>query len=115
MPINDATAAAMSPRSDWIAPSNIATKTRVRYLQTSTEPRSPNVFAITKAELDRICLARSEPTTATPATTAIKACEAAIAAWKRDSEHQKAQHGGRESWYEHFHVRVAKVERAYGK
>lgn len=40
--------------------------------------------------------------------------EAAILAWKRDTEHQKAQRGGREAWYECFEVRVAKVERAYG-
>jgi heme-degrading monooxygenase HmoA len=40
--------------------------------------------------------------------------EAALLAWKRDTEHQKAQHGGREAWYERFEVRVAKVERAYG-
>ena len=41
--------------------------------------------------------------------------EAAIAAWKRDAEHQKAQHGGQSTWYADYHVRVAKVERAYGK
>jgi heme-degrading monooxygenase HmoA len=40
--------------------------------------------------------------------------EASILAWKRDTEHQKAQRGGREAWYERFEVRVAKVERAYG-
>ena len=40
--------------------------------------------------------------------------EAAILAWKRDTEHQKAQRGGRATWYECFEVRVAKVERAYG-
>ena len=40
--------------------------------------------------------------------------EAAILAWKRDTEHQKAQRGGRGVWYERFEVRVAKVERAYG-
>jgi heme-degrading monooxygenase HmoA len=40
--------------------------------------------------------------------------EAALLAWKRDTEHQKAQRGGREAWYERFEVRVAKVERAYG-
>jgi heme-degrading monooxygenase HmoA len=39
--------------------------------------------------------------------------EAALLAWKRDTEHQKAQRGGREAWYERFEVRVAKVERAY--
>jgi heme-degrading monooxygenase HmoA len=40
--------------------------------------------------------------------------EAALLAWKRDTEHQKAQRGGRESWYDSYEVRVAKVERAYG-
>ena len=40
--------------------------------------------------------------------------EAAILAWKRDTEHQKAQQGGRAAWYERYEVRVAKVERAYG-
>jgi heme-degrading monooxygenase HmoA len=40
--------------------------------------------------------------------------EAAILAWKRDTEHEKAQRGGREAWYQAYEVRVAKVERAYG-
>jgi heme-degrading monooxygenase HmoA len=40
--------------------------------------------------------------------------EAALLAWKRDTEHQKAQRGGREAWYDRYEVRVAKVERAYG-
>ena len=40
--------------------------------------------------------------------------EAALLAWKRDTEHQKAQRGGRDAWYERFEVRIAKVERAYG-
>jgi heme-degrading monooxygenase HmoA len=40
--------------------------------------------------------------------------QAALLAWKRDTEHQKAQRGGREAWYERFEVRIAKVERAYG-
>jgi heme-degrading monooxygenase HmoA len=40
--------------------------------------------------------------------------EAAILAWKRDTEHEKAQQGGRATWYERYEVRVARVERAYG-
>ena len=40
--------------------------------------------------------------------------EAALLAWKRDTEHEKAQRGGREAWYERYEVRIAKVERAYG-
>lgn len=40
--------------------------------------------------------------------------EAAILAWKRDTEHEKAQRGGRESWYSDYAVRIARVERAYG-
>jgi heme-degrading monooxygenase HmoA len=41
--------------------------------------------------------------------------EASILAWKRDAEHQKAQRAGKESWYADYEVRIAKVERAYGK
>lgn len=40
--------------------------------------------------------------------------EAALLAWKRDTEHEKAQRGGRLAWYERYEVRVARVERAYG-
>jgi heme-degrading monooxygenase HmoA len=41
--------------------------------------------------------------------------EAAILAWKRDTEHERAQRGGQETWYADYTVRIAKVERAYGK
>ena len=40
--------------------------------------------------------------------------EEAIRAWKRDAEHLAAQRAGRETWYEAYEVRVARVERAYG-
>lgn len=40
--------------------------------------------------------------------------EAAIAAWKAEARHRLAQRLGIDRWYEHFRVRVAKVERAYG-
>ncbi len=40
--------------------------------------------------------------------------EAAILAWTRDPEHEKAQLAGQHNWYADYHVRVAKVERAYG-
>lgn len=39
--------------------------------------------------------------------------EASIKAWKADIEHLAAQERGRSTWYEQFHVRVSKVERAY--
>ncbi len=39
--------------------------------------------------------------------------EAAIAAWKRDAEHMAAQQQGRARWYEHFTLRVARIERAH--
>jgi heme-degrading monooxygenase HmoA len=39
--------------------------------------------------------------------------EEAIANWKRHTEHQSAQDRGRKQWYEHYELRVAKVERAY--
>ena len=41
--------------------------------------------------------------------------EAAIRAWKQQAEHQKAQRGGQQAWYADYTVRIAKVERAYGK
>lgn len=37
----------------------------------------------------------------------------AIRAWKANSIHQKVQQKGKEMWYKHYHVRIAKVERAY--
>ncbi|MCC7227138.1 MAG: antibiotic biosynthesis monooxygenase [Burkholderiaceae bacterium] len=39
----------------------------------------------------------------------------AIAAWKSNVDHLVAQDRGRRGWYEHYQVRVARVERAYGK
>lgn len=39
--------------------------------------------------------------------------EAAIRAWKDHETHARAQSIGRQRWYEHYEMRVAKVERAY--
>ena len=39
----------------------------------------------------------------------------AIVAWKAVTEHKLAQETGRRTWYADFRIRVAKVERAYGK
>ncbi|MBP8080573.1 MAG: antibiotic biosynthesis monooxygenase [Arenimonas sp.] len=39
--------------------------------------------------------------------------EADIAAWKRNAEHAVARERGRSQWYQHFELRVARVERAY--
>lgn len=39
--------------------------------------------------------------------------EESIRAWKRDAEHAEARRRGRTEWYEHFELRVARVERAY--
>jgi heme-degrading monooxygenase HmoA len=39
--------------------------------------------------------------------------EAAIRAWKENAEHLAAQRLGKERWYSHFEIRVARVERAY--
>jgi heme-degrading monooxygenase HmoA len=39
----------------------------------------------------------------------------ALANWKRNSEHRAAQEQGRSQWYEHYEIRVSKVERAYAK
>jgi heme-degrading monooxygenase HmoA len=37
----------------------------------------------------------------------------AIRAWKDHAEHSIAQDTGLKAWYEHYEVRVARVERAY--
>ncbi len=39
----------------------------------------------------------------------------AMAAWKVNAGHLAAQKLGKEKWYEHYELRVAKVERAYAK
>jgi heme-degrading monooxygenase HmoA len=39
----------------------------------------------------------------------------AITAWRSHMEHRPAQEAGKRAWYGDFQVRVAKVERAYGK
>ena len=39
--------------------------------------------------------------------------EAAIVAWKAAAQHLVAQRLGRERWYSHYEMRIAKVERAY--
>jgi heme-degrading monooxygenase HmoA len=38
---------------------------------------------------------------------------ASIKAWKAHSRHAAVQKVGKERWYSHYEVRVAKVERAY--
>ena len=37
----------------------------------------------------------------------------AIQEWKLHAEHVMAREMGRSTWYNHFHVRIAKVEREY--
>ena len=37
-----------------------------------------------------------------------------IARWRNHSEHAAVRVRGKREWYEHFELRVAKVERAYG-
>jgi heme-degrading monooxygenase HmoA len=39
--------------------------------------------------------------------------EEAIAGWRRDAEHTAVRERGRSLWYEHYEVRVCRVERAY--
>lgn len=39
----------------------------------------------------------------------------AIKQWRAHAEHRIAQETGKAIWYEHFEVRIARVERAYSK
>jgi heme-degrading monooxygenase HmoA len=45
-------------------------------------------------------------------TVSYWASSEAIAAWKANIEHLAAQEMGKQNWYEHYELRVAKVERA---
>ena len=46
-------------------------------------------------------------------TVSYWADEAALIAWKEESQHLLAQRLGRTRWYEHYTLRVAVVQRAY--
>ena len=46
-------------------------------------------------------------------TVSYWADEAALRNWKTVAEHMLAQKLGRERWYSHYRLRVARVERAY--
>ena len=48
-------------------------------------------------------------------TVSYWANEEAIAAWKAHLDHKPAQEAGKRIWYADYQLRVAKVERAYGK
>lgn len=48
-------------------------------------------------------------------TVSYWADEESIAGWKAHVDHRPTQETGRRTWYEDYQVRVAKVERAYGK
>lgn len=39
----------------------------------------------------------------------------AIAAWRSHAEHRIAQESGKALWYQHYELRIARVERAYAK
>lgn len=41
--------------------------------------------------------------------------EEAVVAWKAHADHKIAQETGQQVWYSDYHLRVAKVERDYGK
>lgn len=40
--------------------------------------------------------------------------EDAIRNWRTNAEHKIAQETGKKEWYEHYELRIARVERAYG-
>ena len=46
-------------------------------------------------------------------TVSYWASQDAIANWQRHAEHRAAQNRGKKQWYDHYELRVAKVERAY--
>jgi heme-degrading monooxygenase HmoA len=46
-------------------------------------------------------------------TVAYFSDESAIRSWRQNAQHLVAQRLGKERWYSHYEVRVARVERAY--
>jgi len=46
-------------------------------------------------------------------TVSYWATEQDIAKWKQHLDHRAAQQRGKREWYEHYELRVAKVERSY--
>jgi heme-degrading monooxygenase HmoA len=46
-------------------------------------------------------------------TVSYWASETDIANWKRHVEHRVAQDRGKNEWYQHYELRVARIERAY--
>lgn len=48
-------------------------------------------------------------------TVSYWADEASVVRWKAHAEHRVAQELGSARWYEHYELRIARVERAYGK
>jgi heme-degrading monooxygenase HmoA len=46
-------------------------------------------------------------------TVAYFSDESSIRNWKENTRHLEAQRLGRERWYSHYELRIAKVERAY--
>jgi heme-degrading monooxygenase HmoA len=46
-------------------------------------------------------------------TVSYWATEESLRQWKRVTEHRAAQEMGRSTWYRHYRVRVARVERDY--
>jgi heme-degrading monooxygenase HmoA len=48
-------------------------------------------------------------------TVSYRASAEAVAAWKAKGEHLAGQKMGQQKWYEHYELRVAKMERAYAK
>jgi heme-degrading monooxygenase HmoA len=40
--------------------------------------------------------------------------EESIAAWRRNADHEVAQHEGRTRWFDAYELRIARVERAHG-
>lgn len=56
-----------------------------------------------------------DPATGLGITVSYWTGEDAIRAWREDAEHRVAQETGKVVWYSDYQMRIAKVERAYGK
>lgn len=106
--------------------------TRSSFAQTPIAPYYAVIFSSKRTRIDQgyeemakkmVSIAEDQPgflgyesarsTTGLGITVSYWESEESIAAWKQHADHRLAQERGRSDWYEHYEVRVARVERAY--
>lgn len=74
---------------------------------------SEEMDALAKAQPGYLGIESTRGADGTGITVSYWRDEESIRAWKAVARHRAAQAAGQSKWYEEYHVRVARVERAY--